>query len=280
MKLRGKTRIALLMTVGCIALSGNSALGAPAFTDLSQQDFDSIGKELSANTTLHNVMGAAGLGSIFGFEVGLVAGVATTKEIERLVKEASPSTEVSVIPHAGLVGAVTVPFGLTAELAIVPTVKAEGAEYSSFAGAVKWALSDGLLPIIPFNLAVRGFLANSEFKFNQTINNASTGNVPTNVNVSYEGSVMGLQLLASPKLPIVEPYVGLGYLSGKGDLGVSGSATATFFDFTSAQSATTKPTSSQFLAGLNVRLMLLSLGAEYSRAFGADTFTGKLALAF
>ncbi|MCM2281006.1 MAG: hypothetical protein NDI61_04080 [Bdellovibrionaceae bacterium] len=271
--------IGVLVATGCIAMSGGRAAAAPAFTNLSQTDFDAIGKELSANTSLHNVMGASSLGSIFGFEIGVVAGVASTKEIERLVQEASPTTEVPFIPHAGLVGAVTVPFGITAELAIVPEITAEGAKYSSFAGAVKWALSDELIPVIPFNLAVRGFMANSEFKFSQTINNASTGDLPVNVNVAYDGNVTGLQLLASPKLPVFEPYIGVGYLSAKGDLSVTGHASASFFDST-AQSATTKPTSSQFLAGVNVSLLLLKLGAEYSTAFGTSTYTAKLSVGF
>lgn len=272
-------RMAVVVS-GVVAICGPAANAAPAFSNISRQDFDKISKELSANTTLHNVMPASSLGSIFGFEVGLVAGVATTEEIEKLVKETSPSTEVSMIPHAGLIGALTVPFGITGEVAFVPEITAEGAKYSSYAAAVKWALSDELLPVIPFSLSVRGFLAKSDFKFNQTINNASTGNVPTTVNVKYEGSVMGLQLLASPKLPIVEPYLGLGYLSAEGDLSLSGSSTATFFDYTSAQSANTKPTSTQLLVGVNVQLLAIVFGAEYSNAFDTDTFTGKLSFRF
>ncbi len=271
---------AAFVSAGLTVVCGPAALAAPAFTNLSQQDFEGIAKDLSANSSLHTVMGAGGLGSIFGFEIGLAAGVASTKEIERLVKEASPSTDIPILPHAGLVAAVTVPFGLTGEFAFVPEITASGAKYSAFAGAVKWALSDDFLPMIPFNLALRGFMAKSEFSFAQTINNASTGNVPTDVNVKYEGGVMGLQLLASPKLPVFEPYAGVGYLSAEGDLGVTGSATATFFDFTTAQSATSKPTSAQLLLGVNVRLLLMSFGVEYANAFGTDTVTGKLALRF
>lgn len=270
---------AALLAMGLTAAYGQTANAAPAFVNLSQQDFDNISKEVSANSALHNVGGAGGLGSIFGFEFGLIGGVTSAKEIEKLVKEASPSTELSAIPHVGLVAAVTVPFGITIEAQLVPEFEAEGAKYNSFAGALKWSL-DEFVPVIPFHLSARGFYGTSELSFAQTINNASTGNVPTNVNVKYAGDVMGLQLLAGPKLPIFEPYVGVGYVSAESDLGVTGSATATFFDFTSAQSATSEPSSSQLVAGFNVKLLLLSLGAEYARAFGTDSYTGKLALSF
>lgn len=243
-----------------------------SFTDISQKDLDNVTRELSANSTIHNVMPPSSMGSIFGFEVGVVAGVTKTPEIQKLVKEASPSTDVPALPHAGLHGALTVPFGITAEATIVPKIKSSEAEYSQFTGAVKFSLSDGLLSMLPLNLAVRGFYSKTDFSFQQTISGVST-------NVDYTGNVMGAHVMVSPKfLPIIEPYVGLGYLSAKGDMSLSG--TSTFFNFTSAQKAESKPTSSHVFAGITAKLLLLSIGVEYARMFDTQSYTGKLALGF
>jgi len=264
----------LVGLIGMVANLGVATADTPAFTNLSRSDFEAIGKELSANATLHTVMPASSLGSVFGFEVGLIAGADSTPEIERLVKAAQPSSEVSLIPHTGLVGAVSVPFGITGEVSLIPEVKVQGVKYNQFAAALKWNLSDGLLSVLPINLAVRGFLSKSELNFNQTVGGNSTS-------INYEGRVAGAQLLVSPKfLPVIEPYAGVGYLSAEGDMKLSGTTTSGVFAFTAAQSAETKPSSSQLLLGANVRLLLLVFGAEYSRAFETNSYTGKISFRF
>ena len=256
----------------------NSAFaGSLQFTNISQDDFVGIAREFSANSTLHTVMPPSSLGSIFGFEVGVLAGATQSPTIEALVKEVDASSEVGLLPHAGLLGAVSVPFGFTAEVAFVPTIKTEGASMNQFAAALKWNLSDGILAMLPINLAVRGFISKTDLSFTQNVNNPPLGNVP--VTVDYEGQVLGGQLLVSPKLiPIIEPYIGVGYLSAKGDMNITGSSSATFFSGTSSQSASAKPTSSQLLIGANVTLIALVLGLEYSRAFETDSVTAKVGI--
>lgn len=257
----------------------------PNFNALSQADFDAITLEFSANTNLHDVMPASSMGSIFGFELGLEGGLTRSPNTNAIVQRASPSTDVSSIPHAGILGALTVPLGITVEASVVPAITASTGSYSQYAVAAKWTATDILLPDLPINLAIRGFYSSMQLSFSQTINNSSTANTPVNATLSYKGSVTGFHFMVSPKfLPIVEPYAALGFVSGNGQLDVAAaSASATIFPgFPSGAntSATSSSSSSHFILGANVKLLVFVLGAEYARAFGTDTYTGKLSLRF
>jgi hypothetical protein len=81
-------------------------------------------------------------------------------------------------------------------------------------------------------------------------------------------------------IPILEPYIGLGYLSANGTLSQTGDTTVSIFA-NGAKSMDSSPTSTQLLVGLDIRLLfVLGLGVEYSRAFGTESYTGKLSLKF
>ena len=250
---------------------------SPSFTNLSQSDVDNIEREMSANTNLHDVLPPSSLGSIFGFELGVVGGVTKTPNINGLVQEANSSASLSEVPHAALVGALTIPFGITAEATYLPSMSMSDVTYQEYALALKWTMTDGTA--LPLNIAIRGIYAHSSFSFNQTVTDPTLG--PVNVSVTNTDAVAGGQLLLSPKyIPLLEPYVGIGYLTGNGSLNVAGNTTSTLFNFTQSQSASSAVTTSQILIGLDVHLLLIGIGAEYSHAFGTDSFSGKLSLKF
>jgi hypothetical protein len=240
------------------------------FTGVDQADMDNIVKELSLNGSLHTVTTPSGYGSIFGFEVGLIAGLTMADKMGALVKEQTGSDDIKSLPHLALVGGVTIPFGLTVEAALVPSLDQGGFKYGQYAAALKYSID--IIPMV--NVALRGFVASSSLEFKQTISSVES-------TVTYDGSVMGLQALVSPAMiPIIEPYAGLGFVSAKGKMSLSGGVT--FFDpsLTTGSSAESSPTSEQLLVGFNVRLFPITLGAEYSRAFGAGSLTAKLSAGF
>ncbi len=260
-------------------IASSAAFGAgPGFTNLTQDDFDKVINELSANSTFHSVTGAGSLGSVFGVEVGLVGGLTNTPEINRLSKTVDASADVGRLPHASLLAAVSVPLGFTGELLVFPSVSVGDIKYQQFGGAIKWTATEAL--VLPFNLAARAFITKNEIAFKQTLNNATTGNVPVEVTVTQENSQTGLQLLVSPNLPVFEPYAGIGMVSAKGKVAMTGATTGTIFGFTSAQNAESSPSSTQYLLGLNVNLLILNLGIEYSRAFGTDSYNAKFGFKF
>jgi len=228
---------------------------------------------------MHNALPPSSMGSIFGFEVGVVGGLTQSPGINQQVQRISPSTNAGTVPHAGLVAAVTVPGGITVEGLYLPKLTAAEFSYQQYALALKWTMTDGLF-LLPVNLAARGFYAKSMLEFSQTLTDpTSTLQVP--VTGTNHTSVTGLQLFLSPKLiPVIEPYVGIGLLSASGTLATSGATAATLFSFSSNTSAGSASSSTQLFAGIDVRLLLVGLGLEWSRAFGTDSYTAKFSFKF
>lgn len=237
--------------------------------NLSNADFSDLSKEFSGNFMHHSVQGASSLGSVFGFEVGLVGGQQGSPTLDRLSKN-SGGSGVSNLYHAGLLGVVSVPLGITGEIMMVPKTTMSDADFSMTSLALKLSLNTELLKVIPFNLAVRGLTSTAKFSFNQTIPSIGSASVDDEVKTT------GLQILASPSLPIVEPYAGIGYLSSKNTLGSSQGSI--FADGSTSKDETNKGT--QIILGVTANLLFFHIGAEYSNAFGASAYTGKLAFGF
>jgi hypothetical protein len=245
---------------------------APSFTNVTQDDFDHVSKELSADFAHPSVMGAESLGHLFGVEAALVGGMTPSPRVDDISQRSSGNSFKNLY-NVGLALGLTVPFGITGEAVVLPRTKVSGVQFQAYSLAAKITLNEDLLSMIPFNLAVRGFYSSAEFNFDQ-----NSGGV--NGTIKNKDNISGLQLLASPRLPIIEPYVGIGVLKAKNKLSVDGTGTVFDPSFTTAQSADSTPASTQFLLGINAKLLLLSLGAEYSHAFDSDRYMAKVGLAF
>jgi hypothetical protein len=255
--------------VTLILLATKAYAATPTFNNLTQAEFNKIMREFSANSSWHSVTPPSSMGNIFGLELGVVAGTTNTPDIDAIVKQTAPGTDVKMIPHASLLGVVSIPFGITAEVMMLPKFDISGLTYQQYGGALKW--TTGLM-VLPVNLAVRGFMTKSELTFKQTVSSVDT-------TITQDGSVSGLQLMVSPKLiPIIEPYAGIGYVSATSKMTAVGSSS--IFGFTSAQSAEFKPTSTQLILGADVRLLLIGFGFEYERSFETESLTAKFSLKF
>lgn len=251
------------------SLASITSQAAPALDNLTKSDFDKVIRELSGNATYHSVTGASTLGTVFGFELGLVGGVTSTPDLNTISKGIDPSASIEKLPHASLLAAVSVPYGITVEALLFPSLSVGDVSYQQFGGSVKWTANDLLM--LPFNLAVRAFYTQNELKFSQTVSSIA-------MDITQENSQLGFQLLASPNLPFVEPYIGIGTISATGSLAASG--THSIFGFTTAQKAESSPTSTQFLVGVSANLLVANIGLEYNRAFGTDSYNFKLGFGF
>lgn len=254
----------------CLFLS-SFANSSPSFTNITSADFEDISKDMSANFTHNSMLGASKMGTIFGIQLGLVGAQTSSAKTNEIVKR-NAGSELPNLYNAGLVAAVGIPFGIAFEGVYVPEVSASGVKFSATSLGLKYNIN-GIIPVLPINVALRGIYSNSKFSFDQTINSV-------NSSVEDSNTVSGLQLLISPMLPIVEPYFGVGYLSGSNKLSVSGTSTVFDASFSSAQSETKNVTSTQLLAGIEFNLLLLKVGAEYSQSFGTSRVGVKLALGF
>ncbi|MES2768856.1 MAG: DUF6588 family protein [Bdellovibrionota bacterium] len=246
-----------------------SVFADPNFDSIDQNDLKEISKSMGANFTHNSMMGASKMGTLFGFQVGVTAARTSTPKLDDIAKR--NGGELPALYNAGLMGAVGVPFGISIEAVLIPKVSAGDSDVQSTSLGVKWNINE-VVPVLPVNVAVRGFYSKAELSFAQTVS-------AQNATVKNETNVTGLQLLVSPMLPLIEPYVGIGYLKVDNELGVTGT-TGTIFDYTLAQSDSKKESSTQFLVGVEGSLALFKLGAEFSRAFDANRIGVKIALGF
>ena len=239
---------------------------------LDQTDFENILKDFSAVFNHTSVSGASSLGTIFGFELGLVAGMTRTGRIDALADESGTDQDAGKIPHGALLGIITVPAGITVEAGFIPKVGSEDFKFNTFSAAVKWTPTDVFLDW-PLSVAIKAHLTRTKVEFNQVI-----ATVPTKFD--YTNTITGFTLLASKNFVLVDPYAGLQILSAKGDMDVTGSPNVFDSSFTVATSASAKAKSTGFLLGCELKLLIVKLGAEYQNLFGTSRYTGKLSFYF
>lgn len=240
--------------------------------DLTEGDFKNVVGEMSANFLHTTVSGAGTLGTIWGFEVGLIGGMTKTPDIDALVKRADTSASVDQIYHGALFGAVTVPLAITVEAGLIPKVGSETFKAQTTSLAVKWTPSE-LFFDLPLDLGVKAHVTKSTVEFKDDINGVAT-------NFDYGQNQLGLTLLASKSFVVVEPFAGIGLVSSKGDLDVSGSTQVFDNSYTTGQSASVKRSGMMWLVGAQVKLLVFHLGAEYTNLYGTSRYTGKLSFAF
>lgn len=263
-----------LFTVASVlsfTFSFQTALADPTFSNITSEDFDKITEDMSANFTHSSILGASKMGTVFGFQVGLVAAQTSTPRTNEIVQR-NAGAELKSLYNAGLMAAVGIPMGIAFEAVMFPEVKSSGGQLSSTSLAIKYNINE-VIPILPINVALRGVYTNSKFSFDQTVASVTSS-------VSNKNSVTGLQLLISPMLPMVEPYVGVGLLNGSNELSVSGTTSVFDAAFSTAQTESRSKSTTQILAGVDVSLLLIKFGVEYSQAFGTSRYAAKLAFGF
>jgi len=239
-----------------------------SLNDLDQKEFDSISKEFSANFMHTSVSPASTLGEIWGIEIGVVGGVTSAPKFGALVKEQKPTEDIEYLPHAGALAVLTIPFGITLEATALPEQTSDNVSYEMMSAAFKWTFSKYLgLPSL--DMAVKAHYSSSELSYTDTISGVET-------KVTLDTSVYGAHLVMSGEFLFIEPYFGFGLAKGSMDLnsGVS------IFNFTAEKNQSTSQSSSHVFAGLQLNLFFIHIGAEYSKAFGTDKYTGKVSFYF
>ena len=149
-----------ILVLAVIGLFGLQAQANLQFQNIAADDLAVINKDFSSTFAYSSISGPSTLGNIFGIEAGLIAGGAMTEGIEAIAKEVDPSNEVSFLPHAWLLGALSVPFGITAEINIIPELDGGNVKFEHLGLGVKWTVSDLIpIPALPLNIAVKGFFS-------------------------------------------------------------------------------------------------------------------------
>ena len=247
---------------------------SPGLDNITSSDLDKISKEFSANFVHRAVSPASTLGSIFGFEVGLIAGITDAPDIAAITKRENPtnSDPFDKIAHAGLYGSVSVPFGLTGELVLLPERDLGDVTISHTSLGLKWTFSE-LLPIPLIDLAIKGHFSSSKISYSDTIDSVLT-------TINLDNSTYGATLLASANFLVLEPFVGVGMVSRSTDLAASGSVSIFDTSFTANTSSSSDGTSAQVLAGVQLNLLLMKIAAQYENVFGTSVTSAKLTFGF
>ncbi|MGZ3692919.1 MAG: DUF6588 family protein [Bdellovibrionota bacterium] len=275
-----------LQWIAALALAVSPvAASAATFTlqNLTAGDYDKIVKEFSSDFSYSTVTPASSLGGLGGFELGVIGGKTKSPELYNLVKTADASTSFKGdLYHGGVVGRVGLPFSLTAEVLVFPKKKFKEVSFQEAGGAVMWTPTDDLLSWLPVNISTKFHVLKTKVAYSQNVTVTAPVAGTGVANIAFDDTLWGLQALVSKKFFFLEPYAGLGFIRAKGDLKVDASGTTTFFsgNFASNNEAVSKPSSVQFLAGLDARFLLLSVGAEYQKAFGTHSITGRLSFRF
>lgn len=265
--------LGLLLTFAAVSFWGTQSFAQSIpLQGLDKDEFGRLVGDFSAVTAHSSVSGASPLGSIFGFEVGVVGGVANTPEVNKLVHDADPNAAaVNRLPNATALGVLTVPLGITVEAGLLPKIGSNDFKFGNFSLAAKWTFSE--LLELPLNLAVKAQFTKTQLEFKST-----TSGVDTKFN--FDNTITGLTLLASKDLGLIEPYAGLGILNADGKLSVTGSSTVFDPSLTQSQSATAKKSGTTFLAGVELKLLVVKFGVEYASLFKTSRYLGKVSFYF
>lgn len=278
--------------IGLLALGFQqlSHAAVPTFKNVTEGDLDNIVKELSADFNYTTVTPASTLGKIWGLEFGVVAGYTKTPQILALVKSVDSATALTEkFPHAALIGRVGLPYAFTLESAFIPAKTISDVTFQTLGGAVMWTPTEMFMEDLPFTVAAKGYYTRTKISYTQNLTDTSSG-VTSNVSstIEFKDRIWGMQAIISKKILVFEPFAGAGFVSSNGELSVNASGNATIFanGFSgvvtggASKSASSKPTSTQLFAGLDIKLLFLSLGAEAQRSFGTSSYTGRVSFRF
>ena len=251
-----------ILTILVLAVSPAALAADFQFENLSREDLKNIVGDFSASATHTSVSGAAPLGDVWGFEIGVLGGLSQANEIDAIFRREGVAAEADYLPQGVLLGRLSTPLNLTFEVGFVPELSYEDLEFSTTRAALSWS-PDLMLPV---DLGIKAHISRTDFGFAQLVNSVNT-------EVDYDNTVTGVRLTASYDLPFLVPYAGAGYVEGDGDMTISG--TSDFFNFTDSQSASAKKSGSEFFIGLELDLPI-NFGFEYARRFGENAYTAKL----
>ena len=260
-------RLLALVPIYALIFTMEVSASQPTFSDVTQGQLSGIYKDLGAVMYPTTVSGASSLGTLFGFEVGFLAGAGDSPHVNELVPE-----NVDKLPKAGLMAIVSVPFGLGVEASVLP-VKVEGFEYDYKAIGGRWTFTD-VFHFIPFlDMKLKVDYTTAELKWQQSISN-----VP--VDVTYENKSVAYSLTVGKKILFIEPYAGLGRISGKSTLKSTG--TVSIFDTSVPVSATedAKHKDTYYFLGAQLHLLFINTGLEMAKVYGNKVIVGKFTFGF
>ncbi|MBL7665072.1 MAG: hypothetical protein JNM93_08055 [Bacteriovoracaceae bacterium] len=245
-----------VLLIGLLLLSMQVHADPPDFTSLSASDLKKVLTDFNGNMTPTTVTGSSSA-KIFGFQVGLVASTIDSPNIKTL------DSNVDKIANASIYANLALPLGIGFEALYTP-LKLDDMEYNYKSILAYYSGGMGFL-----NYKVKGFVTTASMEYTD----------PTSGAVEYESKNYGANLVFGLPLIVIEPYAGVGYVSGDSKL----NAAVSLFDgaVTQAMGASGVDEDDVYvMAGLEANLLFIKLGAEYSNPYGNDRIAARVSLGF
>lgn len=260
------------LTLSVIALFAlPQAFAQPSFDNLSKDDLENISKEFSANFAHRSAAGAAPLGDLFGFDVGVMVGSTATPEISK-ISEREGGEAIDNLYNAGLFAAISIPFGITAEAMILPEQTISDMSISNQSLALKWTFSKTFgIPIV--DLAAKAHMSTTKMDYADTVDGVDT-------TIELDNSTTGFTLLASKSFFLIEPFIGFGQVTRDTSLSATGSAVIYDTAYSTNSEESVEGSSSQFLTGVQVNLGFVRIAGQYENVFDTSVTSLKMSFGF
>lgn len=239
------------------------------FNNLTQSDVDNIMNDLSGANVHTSVAGASSMAATIGVEVGVVGGMADSPNIDKLVKDSGESDGAKSLPHGGVLARVGLTSLFNFEALFLPKTDFDGSNFQKSSFAAQYNFLS--LPLFAF--ALKGHLSDTEINYSQMVNGAD-------VDVALKNRVMGIQLLASATLGVIEPYAGIGHVTSTGEMNVTGSQTIFDTSHTSSSSMESELSSTHLVGGVEFDFLFFNFGVEASQSFGNSRYAVKASFEF
>lgn len=252
--------------------SPSARADTPTLNLLSEQQASDVMQNFGGALAFRPVETPSSYGKIFGLSFGILAGVTSAGKVNDVLAQRGVNEHVPALPMADIFGGIQLPYGIGVELMGTPKVRLNSFESSRLAGSIRWTFTDTLLGggiVVPFDAALRVGVGKSSMSYQQTVSGVAD-------TVKFDSTVTMAEVAFSRTVAFLEPYVGLGYAHMSNTLANGG--TVPLYNFSSSQEFKRSESSFLFNVGLQAKLTVLAVTAEYDNALGNST--GLLKLSF
>ncbi|MGH1467462.1 MAG: DUF6588 family protein [Bdellovibrionales bacterium] len=265
-----------------ILLSSLFFIAGPAFgqsgniftdPDFGREEFDLISEDLSAAFVHTTNSGGSSLGSVWGVEAGIVAGLLEADNLQKVAESISgeDQDELAYLPYAGIVAGLSLPFGIGGEVSMVPEVDLDDGSFSNFSASLRWSITD-MIPLVgsfsPLKITTHLSHGTTAMDYAFSLSGSSTENADFSIKNTEIGVTAGFNLF------ILEPYLGFSTVKTKSTL----IATTDFPGVTNPDEFNASFSGARMKAGLLLKLPLLRFGLEASTLHSSTRYTFKMSL--
>jgi len=209
---------------------------------------------------------ATGYGKIWGVGLGVSANATSTSGISSVVTGLSGS----FLPAGEINAGLTVPFGLTIEGGLLPTISYQSSSFSKTSIGAKWQINKVLLTSLPFDLALRVGFTKGALSYSQTSGGPQ-------VDVAYDSTLISANLIVSKNFVVLEPFAGIGLVNHSSLLSGTGAGSIFGAGYPAATTSINSAAATLWMhAGLLVNLQILRASASVDYTFNLLSFNGKV----